>query len=274
MGWDTTWAYLLAQADVVVHYLRLAIVPSPLVFLYDWPLGTSLGAVAWQAALLAALVAVTAVGVARRHPASFLGVWFFLILAPSSSVLQSSRRSPPSIACTCRSPRCRRRGGGRVPVWPSTGAFDERRHGRCGNCGPRLCRRARGRNAGAEPRVLERGDPLGRYGREETQRRAARVAYGEALANAGRLADAEAQYRTAIALAPDDPAARVRMGAVLAQQGRIDEAVPHLERAVALRPRDPDANRILAEMHAARGQDLVAVRHLDRRSRKCLAMRA
>ena len=34
-----------------------------------------------------ALVALTVVGIVRRHPAAFLGAWFFLILAPSSSVL-------------------------------------------------------------------------------------------------------------------------------------------------------------------------------------------
>jgi Flp pilus assembly protein TadD len=91
----------------------------------------------------------------------------------------------------------------------------------------------------------------------------ARVAYGEALAEAGRPGDAEAQFRAALAMAPDDPAARVRMGAVLAQQGRFDEAVPHLERAVALRPDDPDAHRFLGEVHAVRGRDSLAVRHLE-----------
>jgi hypothetical protein len=67
--------------------VRLAFVHSPLVFLYDWPLSPSFAAVAWQAALLTAFVILTGVGIARRHPASFLGAWFFLILVPSSSVL-------------------------------------------------------------------------------------------------------------------------------------------------------------------------------------------
>jgi hypothetical protein len=40
---------------VIVHYVHLAIVPRPLVFLYSWPLETSLAAVWWQAAVLAAL---------------------------------------------------------------------------------------------------------------------------------------------------------------------------------------------------------------------------
>ena len=264
MGWDTTWAYLLAQADVVVHYLRLAIVPSPLVFLYDWPLGTSLGAVAWQAALLAALVAVTAVGVARRHPASFLGVWFFLILAPSSSVLPivtevaAEHRMYLPLAAVVAAVVVAGFQFGRRLV-PSRNAGMGVAAIAVLACAGVLAAETRERN-----RVYWSAETLW----EDTVAKRpndarARVAYGEALANAGRLADAEAQYRTAIALAPDDPAARVRMGAVLAQQGRIDEAVPHLERAVALRPRDPDANRILAEMHAARGQDLVAVRHLE-----------
>ena len=93
---------LLAQAEVIVHYARLAIIPSPLVLLYDWPLGTTLGAVAWQAALLAALVC--------RPRLAWRGAIRRASLAPgtswSSRPLQafslSSRRSPPSIACTCR----------------------------------------------------------------------------------------------------------------------------------------------------------------------------
>jgi hypothetical protein len=71
----------------IVHYLRLAIVPRPLVFLYSWPLEASLAAVWWQAAVLAGLVALTVAGLVRRHPLAFAGAWFFLILAPSSSLL-------------------------------------------------------------------------------------------------------------------------------------------------------------------------------------------
>jgi len=263
-GWDISWAYLLAQAEVIVHYLRLAFVPSPLVFLYDWPLGTSLGAVAWEAALLAALVVLTAVGVARRHPASFLGVWFFLVLAPSSSVLPivtevaaEHRMYLPLAAVVAAVVAGGFQFGRRWVPSPKVGlgvaaiALVA--------CAGVLAAETRERNRVYWSAESLWGDTVAKRPNDER----ARVAYGEALAGAGRLADAEAQFRTAIALAPDDPAARVRMGAVLAQQGRIDEAIPHLERAVALRPDDPDAHRMLAEMHAARGQDLVAVRHLE-----------
>jgi tetratricopeptide (TPR) repeat protein len=264
LGWDASWAYLLAQAEIVVHYLRLALVPSPLVFLYDWPLGTSLGAVAWQAALLAALLGLTAVGLVRRHPASFLGAWFFLVLAPSSSILPIvtevaaehrmylplaaviaavvsgavllGRRGIPSRKASL--------GVAAITVMTVVGV---------------LAAETRERN-----RVYWSAESLWEDTVAKRPKDArARVAYGEALAQAARPAEAEAQLRVAMALAPDDPAARVRLGAVLAQQRRFDEAIPHLERAVALRPDDPDARRFLADAFAAQGQDLAAVRQLE-----------
>src|SRR5262245_61429565 len=48
LGWPW-WAYLETQAGVIVHYLRLAILPSPLVFDYGWPRADSLAAFAPQA---------------------------------------------------------------------------------------------------------------------------------------------------------------------------------------------------------------------------------
>jgi len=263
LGWDASWAYLLAQAEVVVHYLRLAIVPSPLVFLYDWPLGTSLGAVAWEAALLAALVVLTAVGLARRHPASFLGAWFFLVLAPSSSILPivtevaaEHRMYLPLAAVIAGVASGGVLLGRRIPsrnVGLGVAAITVIA------CVGVLAAETRERNRVYWSAVGLWGDTVAKRPKDAR----ARVAYGEALAQAVRPAEAEAQFRVAMALAPDDPAARVRLGAVLAQQRRFDEAIPHLERAVALRPDDPDAHRFLAEAFAAQGQDLAAVRQFE-----------
>jgi Flp pilus assembly protein TadD len=264
VGWASSWSYLLAQAEVVLHYLRLAILPSPLVFLYDWPLGTSLGEVAWQAALLAAAVALTAYGVVRRYPASFLCAWFFLMLAPSSSVLPivtevaaEHRMYLPLAAVVTAAVVAAYLAGRRVARSPRTGL-----------AAAAVAVAAAVGVLGAETRDRNRtyGSAEGLWRDTVTKRpndARARVAYAEALAGVGKVADAEAQLRTSLSLAPGDAAARVRLGAVLAQQRKFDAAVPQLEQALTLRPGDPDAHRFLGEIYAMQRRDALAVLHYE-----------
>lgn len=82
-----SWRYLMTQAEVVLHYLRLAIVPTPLVLDYGWPVATSISRVALPGTIIIALVAATLWGLVRRFAAAFAGGWFFVILAPTSSVV-------------------------------------------------------------------------------------------------------------------------------------------------------------------------------------------
>ncbi|MEM9291269.1 MAG: tetratricopeptide repeat protein [Acidobacteriota bacterium] len=80
--------YLLTQAGVILHYLRLAIWPSPLVVDYDdWPIAAGIGSVALPLLVIVALLAITLWGLRRGRPVAFLGALFFLVLAPSSSLL-------------------------------------------------------------------------------------------------------------------------------------------------------------------------------------------
>jgi len=78
--------YAKTQCQVILHYLRLAF----------WPVGQSFDYTGWRipagwldlylpAAALASLLAGTAVALVLRPAAGFLGLWFFLILAPTSS---------------------------------------------------------------------------------------------------------------------------------------------------------------------------------------------
>src|SRR5262245_33459333 len=85
-GW-TPWPYLVTQAGVIARYLRLAIVPWPLVLDYGWPRATSVADVAVPAGMIVGLLALTAWAFVRRMPIGFAGVWFFLTLAPTSSVI-------------------------------------------------------------------------------------------------------------------------------------------------------------------------------------------
>jgi protein O-mannosyl-transferase len=81
------WTYLLNQSVMITRYLRLAVWPRDLVIYYGWPLPLTLSAVRPQAAFLVALLALTSVALWRAPRLGFLGAWFFLTLAPTSSIV-------------------------------------------------------------------------------------------------------------------------------------------------------------------------------------------
>jgi tetratricopeptide (TPR) repeat protein len=81
----TSWTYALTQCRAIVHYLRLAFWPSPLVFDYGTEIVRDLGAVAPQALSLCVLLAATAIALRRWPAAGFVAALFFALLAPSSS---------------------------------------------------------------------------------------------------------------------------------------------------------------------------------------------
>lgn len=83
-----SWDHLKTQSQVLTLYLRLALWPHPLILDYfGWDAHPSLASVIPNALLILALLGVTAYGVQRVKPAAYAGAWFFLILAPTSSVL-------------------------------------------------------------------------------------------------------------------------------------------------------------------------------------------
>src|SRR5262245_7818266 len=82
------WRYAKNQFGAVAHYLRLTFWPDTLCLDYGWqvsPLPRS-----WKvigAVLAVGLAAATGWALANAPSVGFLGAWFFLTLAPSSSVL-------------------------------------------------------------------------------------------------------------------------------------------------------------------------------------------
>jgi protein O-mannosyl-transferase len=82
------WSYAFTQPGVILHYLRLSVWPYPLCNDYfTWPLATRVGQVLPGVVVLGMLAAATLWGFVRRKAWSFLGVWFFLILSPTSSIV-------------------------------------------------------------------------------------------------------------------------------------------------------------------------------------------
>lgn len=91
-----TLSYILSQPGVLLHYVRVALWPDDL-FLYvnTYAFTVRLDRtplLQWlvPAALTVAALAGTAIACLRRHPLGLAGLWFFLILAPTSSFVATS----------------------------------------------------------------------------------------------------------------------------------------------------------------------------------------
>src|SRR6185436_9210302 len=83
----TPLGYLLSQFEVIVYYLRLSVWPYGLCIDYGWPLATSASGIVPFALVIGGLGLLTLLALKRRPEAGFLGIWFFLILAPTSSIM-------------------------------------------------------------------------------------------------------------------------------------------------------------------------------------------
>jgi protein O-mannosyl-transferase len=91
-----TLSYALAQPRVLLHYLQLAVWPHPLYIYINTELYlvrpgvTPLATIVWPLALVAALLGASAVLLVRRHWLGFVAACFFIVLAPSSSIVATS----------------------------------------------------------------------------------------------------------------------------------------------------------------------------------------
>lgn len=90
VGFETSvpwWAYAITQCKAIVLYLRLSVWPHPLVLDYGLKWGGRPVVLAFDALAVSALATATVIGMRQRPALGFLGAWFFVILAPSSSVV-------------------------------------------------------------------------------------------------------------------------------------------------------------------------------------------
>jgi Tfp pilus assembly protein PilF len=254
------WDYLGTEAGVIAHYLRLAFVPWPLSLDYEWRIATSLGDVLAPALIVAPLLGATAWGLLRRAPWSFAGVWFFLILAPTSSVVPivtevaaDHRMYVPLAAivgCTVlavawlaqrflTAPAVRLVAVGATAI--VVVALGTLTH-------------ARNADYSSQERV---------YAKDVATRPSnarARSNLASVLIDQGRPAEAEPLLRDAIRLEPDYPDAYANLGVAYVVEGRTEDALPMFERAIALAPEYPAIWRNYGETLASVGRYADAAR--------------
>lgn len=84
----TPWEYARSQPGVILHYLRLSVWPYPQCLDYGWPIETRwLVGIALPGLAVLGLLATSVVAMLRGRRIGFLGIAFFLILAPTSSIV-------------------------------------------------------------------------------------------------------------------------------------------------------------------------------------------
>jgi protein O-mannosyl-transferase len=84
----STLDYARTELNVIAHYLRLAFWPSDLVLdYYDWPIAWRWSDVSIEGWFVLVLAIATLIAIWIKPRLGFLGACFFLILAPTSSIL-------------------------------------------------------------------------------------------------------------------------------------------------------------------------------------------
>ena len=89
-GFDSrisVWDYAVTQIDMICCYLKLVVWPDPLIFDYGMELVTDVTEVLPQEILLLAFVAAVIIALIYQPRLGLLGLSFFAILAPSSSII-------------------------------------------------------------------------------------------------------------------------------------------------------------------------------------------
>jgi len=257
------WTYLLNQAQMIVRYLRLAIWPRGLVINYGPPRAMTLTDAAPYGAVVVILVALTAWALVRRPKVGFLGAWFFVTLAPTSSIVPiatevgAERRMYLPLAAL-------------VVLAVAGLAWPLERSVRIEPESEREAAARRGHLLGlvavtlvvlglAAATVLRNREyassvTLARSAFERWPTAQAQHSLGAALIEDGREEEAIRELQQAVA---GDPTAEYTLGLGLYKEGKLDEAILHLREFLAhesLRIEVPDAHEMIGRALKGKGR--------------------
>ncbi|HUR59241.1 MAG TPA: tetratricopeptide repeat protein [Opitutaceae bacterium] len=251
-GQGMTWsAYALTQAKAIALYLRLSLWPAPLVFDYGnatVPFAAALPYVA----LMLALIAGTLLALRRRPALGFAGVWFFAILAPSSSIV-------PVVTETMAEHRMY------LPLAAVIACVVLAVHGRFGRRSlVLLAVTAVLLGVGTTQRNETYHDHVALWSDTVEKMPANPRAHnhlGAALSAVGLEKDALRHYEEALRLDPQDAKLRFNVATALFRAGRGEEAENHFRETLRQKPDHADAHNNYGDLLLRRGRREEAMHH-------------
>jgi len=293
--------YAATQFGVILHYLKLSVWPSGLCLDPAWPPAKTVGEVLLPAIPVTALLVGTGLALWRRPALGFLGLWFFLILAPTSSFMPIADRMfehrmyLPLAAVVVlfvvgAYELVERFGARRVPrelgrqllialgvvLVATLGVLTVRRNRlyhddaeMYADVVEKAPQNARGhRNLGValteRDRAAEGIPHLEAAVRLQPESPEGHNNYGAALQRSGRLDEAVRQYRKAIELDEKCADAHGNLANILADRRQFAQALEHFEKAITLRPRDPGLYLSCGVALARMGQAQTAIRYFQK----------
>lgn len=284
--------YLFTQAAAVVHYLRLVVWPHPLVLDYGTALAGGLVDVWWQGLLLTGLAVAACLALMRRSAWGFVGVCFFVLLAPSSSLVPVASQTmaehrmylalvaplvlavaglharlgwrcrwivaAAALGCLVLTVRRNEVYESRLALWSDTVAQRPDNARAQNNLAIELSSAGRPEEAVAHFQEALRLDP---------ERGDARNNLANELLRQGRVDEAIAQYERALQTKSVDLLALGNLGVALMQAGRLPEAMARYEQVLAIDPADESAHANLGYILLRLGRPAEALPHYEKAAR-------
>ncbi len=261
--------YALTQPGVVLHYLRLALWPDALCFDrgcgFGWPVANAVSDVWLELVIFGGLLAATAWALVRKPAWGFLGAWFFLILAPTSSIMPIAdvvveHRVYLSLAAVAAlgvlvgyrivdQTVGLQKTFGRVLVWSLGGAV----------VGALVWLTIQ-RNSDYTSELTIWRDTVEKCPINPR----AHYNLGLALEHANDLQGSIEQYEEAVRIKPDFAEARYNFGVMLERVNRFPEAIQQYQQAVQINTNYVDALNNLGHVLSITGRPADAIGYLER----------
>lgn len=299
VGRQTPFNYLLTEFGVIVRYLRLSLWPGGLCIDYDWPMVQSVGEALVPGVIVVSALFATVLAVIRNRAWGVPAATFWLVLAPTSSVLplfdpifEHRMYLPLAALCIlmvmavhsilCRivtSPTAHHERPERIgailalAVVVFLGGLTIRRNrdyrselSLWQDVVQKRPENVRGQvNLGTTLTKLGRFDEalviLEKAVAKKPNYAEGRNNLGAVLTKLGRLDEAVEEFKACLAVSDKYPSAHFNLGLVYEELGRKQEAMEQFSHALRIYPEYPEANESLAYLLSTEGRTKEAIEH-------------